>query len=383
MQTSKPSLDTDVLVAGGGPVGLFLAVALERAPLRVTLVSEPSAAPDRPIALAHGSRLLLDRLDAFKGLPATPIATIHVSQRSGFGRTLIRARDYDLPALGYVVSYRALLEALQHRLAEAPSNGRLVGWDENHDSVVARCASASSNGERALRARLLALADGMPHSAGAQRRRDYFQSAVVAQIKAEQSHGNRAWERFTAEGPLALLPNGDGYALVWSTSPEKARALCEAGDAEFLQRLSREFGSRLGTFHEVGPRASFPLALRYATTAPGRRVVPIGNAAQTLHPVAGQGLNLGLRDAWELAELLRATPVEKAGAAGFSRQFARRRGLDRQGGIALTDALVRVFSTADPLFSAARGAGLAALDLLPPARRFLAYRMMYGARALP
>jgi 2-octaprenyl-6-methoxyphenol hydroxylase len=347
------------------------------------LVAEPSLGADRPIALAHGSRLLLERVDAFKDLPATPITSIHVSQRNGFGRTLIQARDYHMPALGYVVSYRSLVEALKGRRAQAPFAARVVGWDEAEDGVDVRCRGAQGEERPAVRTSLLALADGAPHAAGAQRRRDYSQSAVVAQVKTEQAHANRAWERFTADGPLALLPHGDGYAVIWSTSPDKARELCAVREAEFLRRLSLEFGARLGTFHEVGPRESFPLVLRYAATMPGERVLAIGNAAQTLHPVAGQGLNLGLRDAWELAELLCATPLQEHGAARLGRRFARRRGLDRQGGIALTDALVRLFSTADPLLSAARGAALAALDLLPPARRFLAHRMMYGARALP
>jgi 2-octaprenyl-6-methoxyphenol hydroxylase len=385
-------LDADVLIAGGGPVGLLLALAVEHSPLRVLQIGKGSPPPDRPIALSHGSRLLLERTGIFPALRSTAIMSIHVSQRNGFGRTVIRARDYDLPALGCVVSYRELAATLQQRLAAAPLQGSVLSWQRERDGVAVRWRRGANAAARPepLRARLLVVADGLPEhrdTPSAPRsdegRRDYGQSAVVARVHTELPHGHRAWERFTPHGPLALLPDGSAFALIWSTATETARDLCNASDEIFLQRLSEAFGTRLGRFVKTGPRTSFPLALRYTPVAPGPGVVAIGNAAQTLHPVAGQGLNLGLRDAWELSQLLAgSTPGELASAA-FGQQFARRRRLDRHGGIQLTDALVRLFSGSDPFLTAARGAGLTLLDVLPPARRFLAHRMMYGARALP
>jgi 2-octaprenyl-6-methoxyphenol hydroxylase len=200
-------------------------------------------------------------------------------------------------------------------------------------------------------------------------------------VQAEQAHRGRAWERFTPEGPLALLPHGAGYALVWTAPPDRAARLAALDTAAFLDELHASFGGRLGAFVGAGERSAFPLALRYRREETRPRSLAVGNAAQTLHPVAGQGFNLGLRDAWELALLAREAP--DPGSEGFIGDFRRARALDRRAGIQFTDGLVGVFSNADPLLCLGRGAGLLALDLLPPARRFIARRMIFGARALP
>ena len=360
----------DLGIAGGGPIGLVLALALARAGVPAPLAAKDELPPDRPIALSHASVLLLGRLGV--SLDATPIRAIHVSHRGGFGRTLIRAADYGLEELGRVVSYRSLAGELWRALAPdrlAP----MSGWQEEaHDVLV------SHEGGGQTRARLLVLADGVSEPAEA---RDYGQHAVVARVRTRLAHAGTAYERFTSDGPLALLPDGDAFALVWSTRPEEASALCAATEAEFLQRLQAAFGTRVGRFVEAGARRSFALSLRVSSPA-GRRVLAIGNAAQTLHPVAGQGLNLGMRDAWELSELIAERP-EAVADGRLARSYMRHRGLDRRGGIAVTDALVRVFSSDDARLAAARSAGLLALDLTPAARRFLARRMMFGARALP
>jgi len=233
-----------------------------------------------------------------------------------------------------------------------------------------------------MRARLLVLADGAK-SRRIEQVKDYRQQAIVAEVTVERPRSGVAWERFTSEGPLALLPHGDRYALVWSMRPMSAGKLLGLSDRDFLKRLRDAFGGRLGEFFTVSPRAIFPLSLRRGAVNPQPRVLAVGNAAQTLHPVAGQGLNLGLRDARELAHMLLDATKSEIGAPSFVAHYVRRRRFDRYAGIGLTDSLVRIFSNSLPPLAAARGAGLAMLDVLPSARRFLARRMIYGARALP
>jgi 2-octaprenyl-6-methoxyphenol hydroxylase len=372
---AEPLPEADIAIVGGGPVGCALALALAGGPLRVVRVAADTAASDRPIALSHGSRLILERLQAWRQLSGTPIKTIHVSQRRGFGRTVMRCADHGLPALGYVTTYSELSGALAERApALAASLDDSRPGDGHVDLRLTRGAEKFG-----LRARLLVLAHG-----GAEgRSMDYRQHAVVAEVTPARPHGGIAWERFTAEGPLALLPFRDRYALVWSVRPDTASGLMALPDGGFLARLHGAFGGRAGDFLGVGPRASFPLSLRYGEIHPASRTLAVGNAAQTLHPVAGQGLNLGLRDAWELAQMLLDASSDDIGAPGFLSLYARRRRLDRYAGIGFTDFLVRAFSNDLAPVAAVRGAGLAALDVLPPVRRFLARRMMFGARALP
>lgn len=372
------SRDVDVVIAGGGPVGYALALALSESPLKVVQLPGDRDAADRPIALSYGSRLVLDRLGVWQQLTSTPIETIHVSQRHGFGRVLMRSSEHGLPALGYVTAYSELLARLAERAASAA--GTLGCWKAKGGRVELRANRKGA--EIDLSARLLVLADG-----GMGRRpdqvRDYFQHAVVAEVATDGIRRGVAWERFTAEGPLALLPFGDRYAMVWSARPATARELLGLSDADFLARLRRSFGGRAGNFVSCGPRTAFPLSLRRGAVSPAPRTLAIGNAAQTLHPVAGQGLNLGLRDAWELARLLLSADGEEIGTKNFVDLYVRARRFDRYSGIEVTDFLARIFSNTLPPLALARGAGLAVLDALPPARRFFARRMIFGARALP
>ena len=380
----------DILIVGGGPVGAALAIALEDGGHTVVLAEARSAdsavrrgttgGDARAIALSYASRLILERLKAWPGLAVTPIETIHISQRGGFGRTLIRAADCDLPALGYVANY----DDLQQSLLDVPCSARrlfgatLTGFDGNTATVQTR------ERELVCAPRLTVFADGarIAHDGAAPAySKDYRQTALVAWVKTAQNHGGRAWERFTAEGPLALLPHGAGYALVWTTSPDRGAQLRALDTPAFLAELRAAFGERLGAFIEAGERSAFPLALRYRRKETRPRSLCVGNAAQTLHPVAGQGFNLGLRDAWELARLAR--DERQPGSASFIDGYRRARALDRRAGIQFTDGLVTLFSNADRMIELGRGAGLLALDLAPFARHFLARRMIFGARALP
>ena len=388
----------DILIAGGGPVGAALALALEGSGHSVVLTearsadsyaarntdsSEGRGTPSRDaraIALSYASRLILERLQAWSGLPVTPIETIHISQRGGFGRTLIRAADCDLPALGYVANYDDLQQCLLALPCSAKRQfgARLTAFDGT--TVVVQTQA----GELAFTPRLTVFADGAhidDDRPAPDYSKDYRQTAVVAWVKTAQAHQGRAWERFTPEGPLALLPHGAGYALVWTASPERAAHLCALAAPAFLAELHAAFGDRLGAFLQMSKPSGFPLALRYRREEARPRSLVVGNAAQTLHPVAGQGFNLGLRDAWELARLAR--DAREPGSDSFCARYRRVRALDRRAGIEFTDSLVGLFSNSNPLLKLGRGAGLLALDLAPFARRFVARRMIYGARALP
>lgn len=379
----------DVLIAGGGPAGAALALALRASALRISVLETRAgslAADDdpRPVALSHGSRLVLERLGVWKALePVTAIARIHISQRGGFGRVELDAAEARLPALGYVVDYTRLAGLLSE-LVQGGWCDYLPGAAVTRLSAEAGAAAIdvrTERGERRITASLLVVADGGTQAGSDEMRTvDYRQVAVTARVTSTAAHANVAYERFTSDGPLALLPSGDRLALVWSTTPEHAQQLCAAPEAAFLAALQRAFGGRLGRFIAAERRGMFPLALRIARRTQTPRVVRIGNAAQTLHPVAGQGLNLALRDAWELAAEFQRAPRENIGTPEFLARYARRRRVDRTGGIWFTDNLVRIFSSDLAPLRFARGLGLTALAALPPARDFLVRRMTFGTR---
>jgi 2-octaprenyl-6-methoxyphenol hydroxylase len=383
--------EVDIVVAGGGPVGATLALAL-RGSGRTLVLVEPQAKPVgplRPVALSHGSRLVLERVHAFERIDATPIEAIHVSQAGGFGRTLIRCEDHGLAALGYVADVSLIGAALLDAAKAERLTGRVTGWHLDGDR--ARVSLEVGGETREILARLLVLADGGQLAGDDLALRDYGQTAIVAVVRPEIVRRGTAWERFTPEGPLALLPFApEGapahyrYALVWTVRTADAARLAALPDDRFLAALGERFGRRLGRFVEAGPRASHPLRLWFRrSNSVGPRTLAVGNAAQTLHPVAGQGLNLGLRDATELADLVRRTDLTRIGDDAFVAAFVASRRIDRYATIGVTDWLVRVFSSDTGPLRFARGLGLAALDLLPPARRMLARRMMLGARGLP
>lgn len=375
----------DLAIVGAGPVGMTLALALKDAGLDIVLVdARPRGAArqdPRVLALSHGTRLTLERLGIWPHLQATPIETIHVSHQGGLGRSLLQAAEYGLPALGYVAAAGDLATALDNALATAGipvrDNASVSGLAAGAEDVLISLADGSH-----LSARLAACAEGAIQGTDDDLvERDYGQHAVISIATPAEAHGQRAWERFTPQGPLAVLPYGSGCAIVHTAAPGEADALMALDDQAYLARLQAHFGTRL-RFASVGPRNRYPLLLRYRPNPVGQRTVWLGNAAQTLHPVAGQGYNLALRDVWSCAQtLLRAGG--DPGAADTLAAYARARQLDRQGTIRFTDGLVRLFSTPAPALKHLRGAGLFALDLLPPVRHFVAKRMMFGARAWP
>lgn len=382
------AFDTDIAIIGGGPVGTALALALQGSAFNVTVLEARAAVnPDpRPIALSHGSRLLLERLGVWGRLACTEIAHIHVSHQGAFGRVALSARDTGVPALGYVVDYHSIAAALAHQL-QTPSalacsyrvGARASAIGHGNDFV--RVDWVQNQNSESLRARLLVIADGGDIDGLAPpKTTDYEQWALTARVRALYPHRNTAYERFTPEGPLALLPFGDEMALVWTLTAERAAALEVASPAEFLTALRSAFGSRLGEFVSVAQRARYPLSLRQGADGARPRTVAIGNAAQTLHPVAGQGFNLGLRDVWELAQALRTQARESLGDAQTLSRYRATRHFDRQATVGVTHGLVRFFSNEYFLLDTVRGVGMTALGCVPPLRDVLARRMMFGVR---
>ncbi|MCS0707496.1 FAD-dependent monooxygenase [Massilia aurea] len=381
---TNQTYDVDVAICGAGPVGLALAGFLVRRGIpgaRIALIDGKSLgqaiSDPRSIALSWGSAQLLQEVGAWP-LAATPIHEIHVSRRGQLGRSLMQREDHDVPALGYVTRYGAVVDALAKVGEQAGvlmlRPARVTSLDEQPDAALLHLDDGST-----VRARVAVQAEGGLFGAQDQRARsrDYEQSAVIARVTTALPIAHRAFERFTDEGPLALLPedgaDGHQYALVWCMRPDRAQAILALDDTRFLTQLGEAFGARLGAFTKVSPRSAFPLGLNAEARATARTVA-IGNAAQTLHPVAGQGLNLGLRDAAVLArQLARGTDAEAISS------FMKDRAGDRRTTIGLTDTMARAFTIPGPL-QPLLGLGLAALDLTRPARTLLADLMMFGRR---
>ncbi|HEY1043105.1 MAG TPA: FAD-dependent monooxygenase [Telluria sp.] len=382
MNTELP--EYDVAICGAGPVGMALAALLARrgmAPERIALLDakpvEQVMNDPRSIAISHGSRMLLEQAGAWP-VSATPIHEIHISRRGHFGRSLMDRKEHQLDALGHVARYGDVVRALAASCTRAGITeyrpARVTGADEQDRQVA-----LSLEDGRTITAKVVVQAEGgvFGEQAGRSRMRDYGQTAVIARVSAERPVAHRAYERFTDQGPLALLPQegGDGhqYALVWCLPPERAAQVAALDDAAFLQELGEAFGSRLGSFTGATQRVAFPLGLN-AGAEGSTRIAAIGNAAQTLHPVAGQGLNLGLRDAAVLARLL----AREAGLGAIAR-FAEERRADRDAIISATDAMARVFAGRGPA-QALLGLSLGVLDAATPARMLLAELMMFGRR---
>ncbi len=390
----SPHGPVPVLIAGGGPVGSTLALALARAGVAVTLLD--AAPPDaavaadaRPIALAASSARILQTLGVWPAIAARacPIRTVHVSQRGCFGAVRLRADEQGVPALGHVVDAASIARALEPALDACAGLTRVrpaAVRDASAAGDALRVGFEAADGWRTADTRLLVAADGGRSALRdllgvTARTREYGQCAVVCNVVPERAHDAVAWERFTPDGPVALLPLADGRCgVVWSLPEEQAARVAALDDDGFLAALQDAFGTRMGRLREATARHAFPLTLVRASTLTAPRAVLIGNAANQLHPVAGQGLNLGLRDAATLAELV-ADAVrggEDPGAPELLADYARRRAADHAGVVRFTDALARVFSVRLPLAAPLRAAGLLALDLLPPAGRALARRSM-------
>ena len=393
----------DLAIVGGGLVGASLAMALSSTRLSIALVeafapdsaSQPSF-DERTTALGNASRRVFEAVGLWDAMEpdAAPIARIHVSDAGRFGFARLAASDFGVPALGYVVPNRVLGRVLWEGLGRAPNVTpfmpmRVRAVQSGTDAVS--LGLDSDAGTTQIEARLVVAADGthslVREAAGLSSLvDDYHQVAVVASLRTDQPNDGTAYERFTSSGPMALLPlrgaaQHNWRTLVWAAKPEDATRLLAMDAADFMAEWQSHFGWRAGRAVELGRRVPYPLALSRSSEAVAHRVAVLGNASQLLHPVAGQGFNLGLRDAAELAEVLAASPPDP-GSADVLADFAARRKADRAGVVRFTDTLVRTFSNTNPLVALARDAGLLAFDLLPPAKRALSrVSLGFGARA--
>jgi len=411
--TPPVTLSCDVAICGAGPAGMALAALLAKRGIpahRIALIDAKTLAQastdPRSLALSWGSRQILEDIGAWP-VAGTAINEIHVSRRGQFGRSMITSTEQGVPALGYVTRYGDIVKALG-AVCEAAGiatqrPARVDALDELDNQVVLTITDLATGAARSLHAGVVVQAEGglFNEQQDRARRRDYGQTAIIAQVRSNRPQAHRAYERFTDEGPLALLPQGapqsvaqlgaqvgaqfgaqgaahpdarpGEYSLVWCVRPARAEQLLALDDQAFLAQLGEAFGDRVGRFTYASPRLGFPLGLN-ADARTTARTVAIGNAAQTLHPVAGQGLNLGLRDVTVLARLLAqgATPQMLA-------QFTAARQQDRSTTVRLTDTMARVFANNSPA-QALLGLSLAAIDVVGPARSVLAELMMYGRR---
>lgn len=371
------STNHDVVIVGGGLVGASLAIALQRIGVDCALVeANPAGAPpavfdQRNLSFAAATVNALTALGVMARLRSAtgPIRRIHVSRAGDFGRVTLDAADYDRPWFGQVVVARDFGLALEARLAELPALARyrparfvrLGAVVDGRRPVVI----AGDSGEQTLNARLVVGCDGTTSNVRqavgiGTLEQDYLQTLFVARARAERGPDGTAWERFTDSGPTALLPRGDRhYGLIHTVPRAEAAAVAALDDAAFLARAQAAIGWRAGRLLEVGPRSAYPLARVLARELVAERVVLMGNAAQTIHPIGAQGFNLGLRDALTLAELIEHDRNDPGSARQLAAYVARR-GPDREQTLAFSDGLARFTGNERPAARGLRSLGLLA-----------------------
>jgi len=400
----------DVIIVGGGMVGASLVCALSDHNLRIAVVEalQPEVRgeagyDDRAIALAYGTRKIFTGLKLWDAIApaATPIHRIHVSDRGHFGMARMDRGEEGLPAIGYVVPARDIGRVLNEAVAATtgvdkwcPATVTAIQRTGHGVQLQLDCDGTSET----LETRLVVAADGadslLREQFGIEHvERDYAQTAIVTNITPQLPHNNIAYERFTASGPMALLPMSDQRcAVVWTVATDQADAIMALNDADFLVQLQERFGYRLGRLEKTGRRQAWPLRLVQAKESVRERLALVGNAVHTLHPVAGQGFNLGARDVAVLAEVLvdALRAGEDPGSLAVLDRYGEWRRRDHQNVMVFTDGLARLFTLPVPALGMVRTAGLLAFDLFPPAKRLLT-RMTMGrsgrtpklARGLP
>ncbi|MEI6227701.1 MAG: FAD-dependent oxidoreductase [Methylophilaceae bacterium] len=385
-----------IIIVGGGPVGATLALLLAKQGLSVTVLEARSLgaahSESRALALSFGSRRILEKLGLWGALiaQATPINSIHVSQKGSLGRTQLHANDYHQQALGYVLSYGVLSAALDRAIEDAKPLVNFI-FEASASNIAYAASQATvtythSGVAHNISSPLVVLADGgrtLDELAGLSREtKEYGHDALVTKVRAELPHHNVAYERFTANGPIALLPNGGefDFSLVWTGEKSFITPLLSLSDADFLEKFHQQFGDRVGNFLSVEKRMSF--SLKMAQLKPdvqqSEHLVVIGNAAQTMHPVAGQGFNVGLRDAESLAQYIASASADELGSANMLASYQASRKSDTKGGLLFTDFLVNLFSNDLVVLSALRGASLGVFDVIKPIKKYLVGKMSFG-----
>lgn len=396
----------DIVIAGGGMIGASLALALSPLGLRVAIVEavargetlQPSF-DDRSTALSRSTQRMFEAMGLWDDVipAATPIRRIHVSDRGRFGFSHIDAAQQGVDALGYVVINRVLGDVLQSALAREETvdvccPARVVDIDTAGASVTVT-VEAGGGDQYPLDCQLLVAADGAnstlrPMMGIGATRTDYGQHAIIGNLLPEKPLDNTAYERFTDDGPLALLPvAGDRAAFVWTVSSDDADRVLALDDETFLDELQAAFGYRLGRLSRVGKRAAYPLSLSKAVRLTAERAVLVGNAAHGLHPVAAQGFNLGMRDVAALCDCIAdarsANPSADLGDPDLLARYAAWRRNDQGKLVRLTDGIVRLFGSSSPPLKAARNIGMLGFDLVPGVRSVFAKHMMGLAGRLP
>lgn len=382
----------NIVIVGGGPVGAVLALLLAKQGIACTVLEarKQGAAftESRALALSFGSRRILEKLGIWPQLAqhATAINTIHISQKGSIGRSVLHAHDYQQEALGYVLSYGALSEALDTALATQTKVSLIFEASAEaiaHTTTRASVTYTHQNQSHTLDSALVVLADGgrsLDEVAGLTREtKEYGHDALITKVRAELPHNNIAYERFTANGPMALLPNGErDFSLVWTGKKALIEPLLTLSDDAFLAQFHTQFGDRVGRFLSVEKRMCFPLRLSQLTASDTPHLVVIGNAAQTMHPVAGQGFNVGLRDAEALAHQIAVTPEAGLGGSEMLAAYREARKTDTKHGLLFTDFLVNIFSNDILGLPKLRSAGLGLFDVLKPVKKHLVSKMSFG-----
>jgi 2-octaprenyl-6-methoxyphenol hydroxylase len=396
----SPAADFDLAIVGGGLVGASLALALAPLGLRVALIeavapgageSHPSF-DERTTALANGTVAVFQALGIWASMEreAAPIRRIHVSEQGRFGTARIDAAEQGRESLGYVLPNRVIGAALWEGLSRVPqvqviAPATVLGSDLEGDVRVVKIEQEGR--EHSLRARLVVAADGVRslvrEQAGIDASRiDYQQTAIISTATTQRFHDHTAYERFTPDGPIAVLPLQDGrVGIVWTRQPDEAERALALSDEDFLAAFQGAFGMRLGRFLRIGQRFGYPLALSRSEKHVAARLAVVGNAAQGLHPIAGQGFNLGLRDAVSLAEVIAdglVAGTTDVGERALLDAYAAWREEDQGRIVAFTDGLVRLFAAPLGLARGLRSAGLLAFDVFPPAKAAMA-RLSIGA----
>jgi len=392
----------DVVIVGGGLVGASLASALRETGLKIAIIEaapwfehiSPPSYDDRVIALAYASQRILEQIGCWAHIAphATPIKHIHVTDRGHCGVTRLHHDELNLPALGYVVAARQLGQAMQATLKNSNVDifapAKIVEVTDNTENLTLSIQHKEQL--NSIKTRLLVAADGGNSAIRQQlnipiEESDYQQTAIIANVSTQKPHHNVAHERFTDSGPLALLPmQGQQSSLVWTVNHEDVEKHLALSESAFLAALQQRFGWRLGRFTKVGARHAYPLKLMRIQQHIAHRRVIIGNAAHTVHPIAGQGLNLGLRDVASLAEVIITAAQKKTdiGSQTVLNHYVSWQAPDQQRVTSVTDALVRIFSNTALPVAFARNLGLMATNHCLPLKKQL-MKQMTGLHAHP